>query len=169
MLDGRVEEAKLLALQALDIVRTRKERGHEAWTLWLLGEIVAQREPPDIERAATHYRHALALAEALGMRPLQAHCHHGLGTLYTKRGQRGAGPYCVVHCDWTLPGHADDLLGAPGGGGAGAGGSALTMEAQSPGLVRLKCKTSKKRLRRALVAVNQRRRQVPNERRLPDL
>jgi RNA-directed DNA polymerase len=43
------------------------------------------------------------------------------------------------------------------------------MEAQSPGLVRLKRKTSKKRLRRALVAVNQRRRQEPNERRLPDL
>jgi hypothetical protein len=28
--------------------------------------------------------HALALAEALGMRPLQAHCHLGLGTLYAK-------------------------------------------------------------------------------------
>ena len=29
-----------------------------------------------------HYRHALALAAELGMR--QAHCHRGLGTLYTK-------------------------------------------------------------------------------------
>jgi Flp pilus assembly protein TadD len=28
------------------------------------------------------------LAEELGMRPLQAHCHHGLGTLYAKTGQR---------------------------------------------------------------------------------
>jgi RNA-directed DNA polymerase len=35
--------------------------------------------------------------------------------------------------------------------------------------VRLQRKTSKKRLRRALVAVNQRRRQEPHERRLPDL
>jgi Flp pilus assembly protein TadD len=34
------------------------------------------------------YREALALAEALGMRPLQAHCHRGLGTLYAKIGQR---------------------------------------------------------------------------------
>jgi hypothetical protein len=43
------------------------------------------------------------------------------------------------------------------------------MEAQSPGLVRLKRKTSKKRLRRALVAANQRRRPERNERRMPDL
>jgi lipoprotein NlpI len=30
----------------------------------------------------------MALAEDLGMRPLQAHCHFGLGTLYTKIGRR---------------------------------------------------------------------------------
>ena len=33
------------------------------------------------------YRQALALAEELGMRPLLAHCHLGLGTLYTKEGR----------------------------------------------------------------------------------
>ena len=26
-------------------------------------------------------------SDKLGMRPLQAHCHHGLGTLYAKLGQ----------------------------------------------------------------------------------
>jgi hypothetical protein len=30
----------------------------------------------------------LALAEELGMRPLVAHCHHGLGTLYAKIGHQ---------------------------------------------------------------------------------
>jgi hypothetical protein len=30
---------------------------------------------------------AEALAQELGMRPLQAHCHCGLGTLYAKIGQ----------------------------------------------------------------------------------
>ena len=39
-------------------------------------------------QAAAHYHQALALAEELGMRPLQAHCHRGLGTLYTATGQR---------------------------------------------------------------------------------
>ena len=36
----------------------------------------------------TTYREALTLAEVLDMRPLQAHCHLGLGTLYAKTGQR---------------------------------------------------------------------------------
>jgi hypothetical protein len=30
----------------------------------------------------------MALAEELGMRPLQAHCHLGLGTLYATIGRR---------------------------------------------------------------------------------
>ena len=37
----------------------------------------------------THaYRQALTLAEELGMRPLQVHCHRGLGLLYAATGQR---------------------------------------------------------------------------------
>jgi len=39
---------------------------------------------PNIALAETHYRQALALAEELGMRPLVAHGHAGLGTLYAK-------------------------------------------------------------------------------------
>jgi Flp pilus assembly protein TadD len=46
------------------------------------------RDPSAAERAEAHYHQALTLAEALGMRPLQAHCHHGLGTLYATAGQR---------------------------------------------------------------------------------
>ena len=42
----------------------------------------------DAAQAATYSRQALALAEALGRRPLQAHCHHGLGMLYAKTGQQ---------------------------------------------------------------------------------
>jgi hypothetical protein len=37
----------------------------------------------------SYYQQALALAEALGMRPLVAHCHLGLGRLYGQTG-RGA-------------------------------------------------------------------------------
>ena len=47
-----------------------------------------QCDPWEREPAEAHYRQALALAEALGMRPLQAHCHRGLGTLYATTGQR---------------------------------------------------------------------------------
>jgi len=48
----------------------------------------AHADPPDAAQAAAHYQQALALAEELGMRPLQAHCHRGLGTLYAATGQR---------------------------------------------------------------------------------
>jgi Flp pilus assembly protein TadD len=41
-----------------------------------------------VVQSEARYREALTLAEALGMRPLQAHCHHGLGTLYARSGQR---------------------------------------------------------------------------------
>jgi len=47
-----------------------------------------RREPLDVAQAEVHYRQALALAEEAGMRPLQAHCHRGLGTLYAMTGQR---------------------------------------------------------------------------------
>ena len=38
--------------------------------------------------ASAYYRDALVLAEELGMRPLVAHCHLGLGKLYRRTGQR---------------------------------------------------------------------------------
>jgi tetratricopeptide (TPR) repeat protein len=88
LLADRKEDALALAQRALEHSRVQKERGHQAHALRLLGEIAAQRNPPDVPQAEAHYQHALALAEALGMRPLQAHCHRGLGTLYGKAGRR---------------------------------------------------------------------------------
>lgn len=41
----------------------------------------------DMELAEAHYRQALALADELGMRPLLARCHYGLGILYTQIGR----------------------------------------------------------------------------------
>jgi tetratricopeptide (TPR) repeat protein len=88
MLAGHLEEASTLAERALVLARTHKERGNEAYALRLLGEIAARREPPEVEQAAAYYHQALALAEELGMRPLQAHCQRGLGTLYATTGQQ---------------------------------------------------------------------------------
>ena len=53
-----------------------------------LSVVQAHTAPPDAEQAEAHYRQALALANELGMRPLQAHCHRGLGTLYATTGQQ---------------------------------------------------------------------------------
>jgi class 3 adenylate cyclase/tetratricopeptide (TPR) repeat protein len=82
-----LDKAHALAQHALTLFQTRKERGHHAWALRLLGEVMAQRNPLEVESAAAHYEQALALAEELGMRPLQAHCHRGLGTLYARTGR----------------------------------------------------------------------------------
>ena len=53
----------------------------------LLGEIAAHGDPPEVQQAEASFQQALALAAELGMRPLMAHCHLGLGTLYQKIGR----------------------------------------------------------------------------------
>jgi tetratricopeptide (TPR) repeat protein len=87
VLAGRLGEAHALVARTLALARERQERGHQAYALRLLGEIAVHRDPPDADQASVHYRQALALANELGMRPLQANCHLGLGTLYAKIGR----------------------------------------------------------------------------------
>ncbi len=79
---GRLEEARTQTERVLILARERQERGVQAWALRLLGEIASHSVHPQVEDADTGFQQALALAEALGMRPLQAHCHRGLGLLY---------------------------------------------------------------------------------------
>jgi tetratricopeptide (TPR) repeat protein len=88
LLAGDVEEASTLAERALALSWTHKARGNEAWSLRLLGEIALHGHPSDILEAENYYQQALALADELGMRPLQAHCYRSLGTLYAKLGRR---------------------------------------------------------------------------------
>ena len=87
LLIDQVSEAALLAGRARDLAVERQDRGHQARSLRLLGEIAARRAPPNLDDAEARYREALALAEELGMRPLQAHCHLGLGKLYRQAGR----------------------------------------------------------------------------------
>jgi tetratricopeptide (TPR) repeat protein len=88
LLAGHLAEAQALAEGALTLARTHQERGNEAYALRLLGEIAARRNPAESTQAEAYYQQALALAEELGMRPLQAHCHHSLGKLYATIGRR---------------------------------------------------------------------------------
>jgi len=86
LLASHPEEAQVCAAGVLAPARERQERGNEAYALCLLGDIAARRQPTDMVPAETYYQQALALAAELGMRPLQAHCHHSLGTLYSQTG-----------------------------------------------------------------------------------
>jgi tetratricopeptide (TPR) repeat protein len=87
-LAGHAEEAWQHAHQALDLALQQKARGDEAHALHQLATVQAHADPLDTEQAEVSYRQGIALAEALGMRPLQAHCHRGLGTLYAEIGRR---------------------------------------------------------------------------------
>jgi len=82
-----LEDARACADRAVRLARERGEPGHEAWALRLLGDIAAHPDRPDVATAEAHFGAAMALASELGMRPLQAHCHHGLGTFYAKIGR----------------------------------------------------------------------------------
>jgi predicted ATPase len=86
ILADRLEDALKCAGRALTSTRDTGHRGYEAQALELLGEVAARRDPPD--HAEGHYRDALGLAEELGMRPLVAHCHRGLGKLYRHKHRR---------------------------------------------------------------------------------
>jgi tetratricopeptide (TPR) repeat protein len=84
---GHLENAYAHAERALMLARTHQEQSNQAYALRLLGAITVRYGPATCDQAGEYYHQALALAEELGMRPLVAHCHCGLGMLYVKTGQ----------------------------------------------------------------------------------
>ena len=88
LLAGDVEAAGGFAAEALVLSRQRRERGFEAWALRLVGEIALHDYTADAESGAEAYVAAIALAGELGLRPLVAHCHLGLGKLHRRTGKR---------------------------------------------------------------------------------
>jgi tetratricopeptide (TPR) repeat protein len=85
---GRVMEAADIGKRSLDLALRHGHRGHEVYAHRLLGDVYARRDPPDVTAAEAHYRSGLELADSLGMRPLAAHCHLGLGRLDRRTGKR---------------------------------------------------------------------------------
>ena len=86
LLLGRLDEARSLGDRALKY--SLSHPGFAAHALHLLGDIATHPDRFDAESGEAYYRHALALAEPRGMRPLVAHCHLGLGKLYRRTGKR---------------------------------------------------------------------------------
>jgi class 3 adenylate cyclase/tetratricopeptide (TPR) repeat protein len=85
---GRVAEAGRSGERALSTARERGERAYEAEALWILGAVASARDRSEFHAAKESYDLALTLAKDLGMRPLVAHCHLGLGKLYLRTGKR---------------------------------------------------------------------------------
>jgi tetratricopeptide (TPR) repeat protein len=84
---GRPDDARHAAERAILLARSHHERGFEGCGLRELGDVVAVGASPDVQQAEDLYRQALAIAEDLEMRPLQAHTHLSLGKLYRRAGR----------------------------------------------------------------------------------
>src|SRR5262249_25737612 len=82
---GRRDAAQERAVEALEVARTYQEAGAVAYALRTLGDVHAE---DDSERARSCFEEAVEIATRLGMRPLVAHCHVGLGKLYRRTGKR---------------------------------------------------------------------------------
>src|SRR5438128_1547 len=82
---GRIDEAAGHARKALALTRGLGARASEAHALCLTGDVASAGGAVDAE---AYYHDALALAGRLGMLPLVAHCHLGLGKLYRRTGKR---------------------------------------------------------------------------------
>ena len=124
LLAGRADEARVLCGRALDAARRYRARGHEAWALYLLGEVTGAGEgpvgadSPAVGAAAAHYGAAMATATPLGMRPLVARCHVKLGGLCRRVGRRDEaglhlGEAAVMFREMGMRPVADDAQVAP--------------------------------------------------------
>jgi len=84
LLEGRFEEATDVSHRALALSVQYQERGHQARILKVLGDLSLALGSSDSKQTETYYNDALELAKRLGMRPVIAHSHLGLGRLYTR-------------------------------------------------------------------------------------
>ena len=86
LLAGQPAAAAADARRALEEAHAHGERGNAVYAERLLGLAAGAGSPPDVEGARAHLNRALALAGELGMRPLAARCHLGLGRLAQRAG-----------------------------------------------------------------------------------
>jgi len=86
LLADRTGDAATAAARGLDLARRWGDHAQEAHALRILGEISMHRSAADHKQASDLYGQALSLAESLGMRPLAARIHLGLGLLHSRSG-----------------------------------------------------------------------------------
>src|SRR5262245_50887376 len=77
---GRSADALNTATRALELARAHRERANEAYSLRMIGEIYLHEG--NLGDAKTWLTKSLALAEELGMRPLEANCHKALANVF---------------------------------------------------------------------------------------
>jgi DNA-binding SARP family transcriptional activator len=86
LLADRPDEAADFAEKLLALAQRLGQPRLRALALWLLGVVAVRRDPPDLAGSRASCLEALTLASHLGMRPLAARCHLGLGELHGRTG-----------------------------------------------------------------------------------
>ena len=84
----RPHDAHSAALRALEVAQQQGAMATVARATWVIAGTMSALDPGVAPEASSAYRHAADVAEQLGMRPLVAHCHLGLGKLYRRTGKR---------------------------------------------------------------------------------
>jgi tetratricopeptide (TPR) repeat protein len=83
----RTADAQRVTSHALKLATEAGARRDEALALRVLGNVYSRAERLEPGKAEQHYKQSLGLSQTLGMRPLAAHCHLGLGRLYQRTGR----------------------------------------------------------------------------------
>jgi tetratricopeptide (TPR) repeat protein len=84
---GELGEALAHGERSREAFRRIGARGYEAWARWIVATTRSLTGNADSAGVEGGFREALALAEELGMRPLVARCHLGLGEFLGRRGR----------------------------------------------------------------------------------
>jgi tetratricopeptide (TPR) repeat protein len=93
---NRTDDAIASATQAYALATSSKQKAKQAHSLRMLGAAYATGNRDHLDRAESSYAAAFALAQQLGMRPLQAHCQLGLGQVRLHQGQSEAARHHVL-------------------------------------------------------------------------
>ena len=88
LIAGRSQDALVKTKQALTLARKRGERGHEAYGLRILGDVMAISAAEESQDAMVNYQEARALAATLGMRPLIATIELRMGRFMERTSQK---------------------------------------------------------------------------------
>ncbi len=86
LVGGLFDAAAKSTKRALILAGERGQQAEMAVAHRLLADIALQQDRADLESAKSHYEAAVVLGGGLGIRPLVARCHLGLGRLYGRLG-----------------------------------------------------------------------------------
>ena len=84
LIAGLTDAAMNRGVDALELAQQHGGKSHEAWALWILGEIYTSLNELSDARIERYFHRAQAIAEECGIRPLVAHCNFGRGKLYRR-------------------------------------------------------------------------------------